>query len=278
MSYPGAMQPPEGVTPDFEHPEDVMRTIVYLTQGLTIFFTTLLIAMRIYAKSKVLVGGSFSTDDCSLLARVQRFHARAGLLSHPEIPEVYLMHENNFIAAAHGAGLNQWEVGKEHMEPFYKACYVATIFYMPMALSVKIALLSIIIRVFGTVHHKTLVGVYLLVGMLCIFYTVGLFIKIFVCWPISSYWSRETGKCLDRNNIIIADTIVTIISDLAILLLPMPLTWSLQLPRRKRLRVGGMLCTGGIATAFSIYRMDLILRERSSHNQTITFARLILTG
>ncbi|KAG6253495.1 hypothetical protein E4U23_007661 [Claviceps purpurea] len=262
MSYPGAAQPPEGVTPDLAHPDDILRTINYVTQALTVIFTTGFVATRVYAKSRIM-GGSVSWDDYATY-----------------IAYVLLMGYcvTSCFASFYGGGLNQWEVPKQHIQSFGKACYAATLFYMPMALSVKLALLIIIIRVFGTVHRKTLIGVYCLVGMLSIFYSSGFFIKMFACWPISTYWTGQGGKCLNRPAIILADSTVSVISDLAILLLPLPLTWSLQLPIKRRLRVSGMLCAGGVATAFSIYRLDLILHELKSRNQSIVFVKVILSG
>ncbi|KAM5528613.1 hypothetical protein FOXYSP1_19094 [Fusarium oxysporum f. sp. phaseoli] len=141
------------------------------------------------------------------------------------------------VARTYGGGLNQLESG-----------YAATIFYAPMALI------------------ETMIGIYIFIGMLVAYYVSGLFIKIFICWPISAYWKGETDKCLNQSAIIFADTIISAISDLVILLLPTPLTWSLQLSRRKRLRVIGILCAGGVATAFSIYRLAMILHEGKSVN------------
>lgn len=147
-----------------------------------------------------------------------------------------------------------------------------------MALTVKLALLIIIIRVFGAVHRKTLIGVYILIGLLMVYYISGFFIKLFICWPISAYWRGESGKCLNQSAIVTSDAIISVISDLVILLLPTPLTWSLQMPLKKRLRVTGLLCAGGIATAFSIYRLAMIIHERNNQNQTIVFIKVILSG
>lgn len=63
MSYPGALPPPAGVTPDVHDPENVLRTTNYITQSLTLVFTTAFVATRFYAKSKLLHGG-VSWDDC----------------------------------------------------------------------------------------------------------------------------------------------------------------------------------------------------------------------
>ncbi|KAH7205304.1 uncharacterized protein FOBCDRAFT_241851 [Fusarium oxysporum Fo47] len=153
------------------------------------------------------------------------------------------------VAGTYGGGLNQLESG-----------YDATIFYAPMALI------------------ETMMGISIFIGMLVAYYVSGLFIKIFICWPISAYWKGETDKCLNQSAIIFADAIISVISDLVILLLPTPLTWSLQLSRRKRLLVIGILCAGGVATAFSIYRLAMILHEGKSVNQTIVFIKAILSG
>ncbi|RSL58751.1 hypothetical protein CEP54_007658 [Fusarium duplospermum] len=245
MSFPGAGPPPDGVVPNLEHPQDVLKSCNYVTQALTLVFVSAFVATRFYAKSKVLMVG-YCITAC--------------------------------VAGTYGGGLNQWEVRKEHAPIFFRSGYAATIFYAPMALTVKLALLSIIIRVFGSVHKKTMMGIYVFIGMLVAYYVSGFFIKIFICWPISAYWKGETDKCLDQSAIITADAIISFVSDLAILLLPTPLTWSLHLSRRKRLRVIGILCAGGVATAFSIYRLAMILHEGKSANQTIVFTKVILSG
>lgn len=160
----------------------------------------------------------------------------------------------------------------------FQSSYAATIFYAPMALSVKLALLLIIIRVFGAVHKKTLRGIYVLIAINVLYYVSGVFIKIFICWPIPAYWLSQPGKCMDQSAIITADAIISVISDLVILVLPTPLTWSLQVSKKRRLRITGMLCAGGIATGFSVYRLILIIKEGKSVNQTMVFTKVVLSG
>lgn len=147
-----------------------------------------------------------------------------------------------------------------------------------MAMAVKLALLLITARVFGAVHKKTLIGIYILIGIIVLYYVSGVFIKIFICWPIPAYWKGETEKCMDQSAIITADAIISVISDLVILILPTPLTWSLQLSRKRRLRIIGMLGAGGIATGFSVYRLIMIIQEGKSPNQTMVFTKVVLSG
>lgn len=66
MSFPGAAPPPEGVIPDLAHPQDVLRTVNYVTQALTITFVSIFVGIRFYAKTRLL-GGGFTADDCGLM-------------------------------------------------------------------------------------------------------------------------------------------------------------------------------------------------------------------
>lgn len=59
----GAAPAPSGVTPNFEEPADVLRTVNYVTQALSIFFVTVFIALKHYAKSGVL-RGTWNLEDC----------------------------------------------------------------------------------------------------------------------------------------------------------------------------------------------------------------------
>lgn len=147
-----------------------------------------------------------------------------------------------------------------------------------MAMFVKIALLALIARIFGEAHRKTLIGIYVLLGLVVSYYVSGLIVKICICNPISAYWKGDMDKCLNQSAIITTDAAVSVISDLAILCIPIPLTWSLQLSKKKKLRVIGILCAGGMATAFSIYRLGMIVAEGKSTNQTIVFTKVVLTG
>lgn len=67
MSYPGAAPPPPGATADLDNPQDVLRTVNYVTQALTLLLTTAFVLTRLYAKSRIL-GGGITIDDCKCRA------------------------------------------------------------------------------------------------------------------------------------------------------------------------------------------------------------------
>ncbi|GAA90674.1 integral membrane protein [Aspergillus luchuensis IFO 4308] len=243
------------------HPKDVLNTINFVTQCLCIpiisIFVLLRFSIRIYYKQFV------GVEDWSCLIAWVLFMGYCGIA----------------IAVGHyGGGYHIDDVSEAHQILFRKFCYIATVLYCPMALFVKIALLSILIRIFSPYRSK-IYFIYGLLGCLCIYYIVAEVVKIRMCDPVPGYWTLDPkARCLNQRAALIADSVISVVTDFIILILPLPLTWSLQMSRSKKLRVIGMLSAGGLATAFSLYRLVLVLRDGSSNDQTIVFMIVILSG
>ena len=111
-------------------------------------------------------------------------------------------------------------------------------------------------------------------------YLPVLIIKIRICGPISAYWDPEAlahGSCLDQNAVFVSDTIMSAVTDLAVLIIPIPLVWNLPIAFRKKLRIVAILGSGGIATAASVVRLVLAVHQ-SSTDQTVQFTRFNLLG
>lgn len=186
-------------------------------------------------------------------------------------------HILTLLVGKHGGGYPITELDTKEQIAFKKFCYIATILYCPMALFVKIALLAILTRIFAPFRGKVWF-IYIFLGCLCCYYTVALIVKIRICGPIPRYWlgDQVPGTCLDQTAALIADSVISVVSDLIILILPLPLTWSLQMSRNRKLRVIGLLGAGGLATGFSLYRLVLVLR--GSSDEGLMFIRVILSG
>lgn len=153
------------------------------------------------------------------------------------------------------------------------------VLYGPTAFLTKVSILLILTRVF-TPYNKMIVFIYVFFGILLAYYIPAIIIKIRICMPISHFWLEDAseGSCLDRSAIILADAIMSVISDLIILVLPMILTHSLQMSFKKRLRIICILGAGGFACASSIARLVLIVQTAGSEDQTYSFMRVNLWG
>ncbi|PYH49438.1 uncharacterized protein BP01DRAFT_388473 [Aspergillus saccharolyticus JOP 1030-1] len=161
----------------------------------------------------------------------------------------------------------------------YKYYYVLTVIYAPMVLTVKITLLSILARIF-TVRQVQIISIDVVLAVTVTYYTIIFFIKVFICLPVSYFWTHydQEDQCLDKAAVILADAVMSIATDLAIILLPAFLTISLNLSHIKKIKVSLMMGCGGMAIGFSIYRLVLVIREHEDLESTLVYLKILLSG
>ncbi|KAI2794928.1 hypothetical protein POX_a01529 [Penicillium oxalicum] len=235
------------------HPYDVYHTINLVTQCLCIPIVSIFVALRFYVRFRFRLSLGVEDSYCAV----------------------------GIVLGEYGGGYHFGDLSHYNQIQFKKFSYIATILYCPMALSVKIALLAILTRIFSPYRGKVWF-IYILLACLCTYYTIALVIKIRMCHPIPLYWLGDEeqlkGACFDQQAAFLADSVISAVSDLIILVLPLPLTWSLQMSRNRKLRVIGLLSAGGLATAFSVYRLVLVLKDGKSNDMSIMFICVIMSG
>jgi len=152
------------------------------------------------------------------------------------------------------------------------------VMYGPTAYITKFCLLWIMTRVFSP-FRKAVIFIYVFMGVMLAYYIPAVIVKIRLCNPISKFWNDDIeGSCMDQNAIIMADAIISVSSDLIVLLLPLPLTISLQMPTKKKMRVIAILGAGGLAVASSIIRLVMTVVNAESKDTTLAFMRVNMLG
>ncbi|KAK7934893.1 hypothetical protein PG985_000388 [Apiospora marii] len=141
------------------------------------------------------------------------------------------------------------------------------------------ALLLVIARVFGSFRATRISAWVIIILMLC-YYVPVFIIKVQVCRPISSYWdlSIKGTNLVSQRSLFVADTVISTVSDTAVLILPIPATISLRMRMVQKLKIWCMLGLGGIATMASIVRMVIVIRLQTSNDQSVDFVRFNLLG
>ena len=94
-------------------------------------------------------------------------------------------------------------------------------------------------RVFTTHRFQLWVNAFIVVSVGYSFAIV--MAAIFVCWPIRTYWAltKVDGWCMNTTASWFFNAAMNILTDLAVIILPMPVIRSLQLaPRQKWLLMG----------------------------------------
>ncbi|KAL9640523.1 MAG: hypothetical protein Q9204_000670 [Flavoplaca sp. TL-2023a] len=76
------------------------------------------------------------------------------------------------------------------------------------------------------------------------------FAAAFQCSPASFYWTKYTrktqGTCIDLTLLLLVTASTNIVTDVALLILPMPLVWKLNIERPQKFAVSGIFLLGGL--------------------------------
>jgi hypothetical protein len=112
----------------------------------------------------------------------------------------------------------------------------------------KLALLLQIQRLFTSMSNqkKTIYWAsWALIIANAILYTCVFFVFVFGCMPREKIWNHYVpGRCLDIDAALIATSAINLVSDVAILVLPLAGIWQLRLPLKKKIGAGLVFATG----------------------------------
>jgi hypothetical protein len=152
------------------------------------------------------------------------------------------------------------------------------VLYGPCAFCIKASILVFLARIFAPIR-KAVIVLYIILGTLLAYYVPVLFLKAAICRPISKFWMPELpGQCFNQRALILADSVISVISDMVLLVAPLPLTCNLQIQKRKRVKIAAVFSAGGLACICSAIRLVDIVQHGMSPNQTLVFMRINLWG
>ncbi|CRG87381.1 hypothetical protein PISL3812_04398 [Talaromyces islandicus] len=112
--------------------------------------------------------------------------------------------------------------------------------------------------------HWTFIGTFVCLLL------ITTFLNMFQCLPVpASYDLAYSGamlnphdiRCLNRNAISISTRVLHIVSDVALLCVPIIIVAQLQMPKAKKYRVSAVFAIGGMSTIASIVRNVMILKK-----------------
>jgi hypothetical protein len=67
------------------------------------------------------------------------------------------------------------------------------------------------------------------------------------CLPVAKFWNESLdGYCLNKEGLWFSNSALHILSDLIILILPMPVLKSLQLPKKQKMALMAVFALGGL--------------------------------
>ncbi|KAH0011467.1 hypothetical protein KCU78_g10014, partial [Aureobasidium melanogenum] len=168
------------------------------------------------------------------------------------------------LAAANGYGAVMSTLTDKQLARALMSFWWAQVLYKLTIWPTKLSILFLYLRVFGDTPNVTAFGVnfrksvYALMAFSAIFCVVTLIVNVLSCIPVSHYWDKNSpGHCgVDPFSWWLAQSLLNTISDIIILILPMPLVKNLlQIPARQKFGLCLVFSLGGFVVIVTIMRI-----------------------
>ncbi|KAJ5548171.1 hypothetical protein N7513_005405 [Penicillium frequentans] len=219
----------------------------------TVFTTlaTVLVAVRIYTRAFMVK--QMGSDDYAILVALAFSWGFYGLF----VGEVY-----------HGMGAD-YDIIPHKTYIIQMLCFWASVpIYQTSLISTKMSILLQYRRVFSTTPRMRL-ACNLLIGFLAIYGTWTIISAWANCVPLKKFWDPSVpGFCFNKEALWFSNSAIHILTDLLILIYPMPVIRSLQLPSRQKFALMGVFALGGFVVITSILRLKSLLVISNSNDPT----------
>ncbi|KHO10776.1 hypothetical protein MAA_11622 [Metarhizium robertsii ARSEF 23] len=171
-------------------------------------------------------------------------------------------------AVSHGLGRHVWAAKRDCLYAWALGLFVAEICYTLTLVFVELSILSFFWRSFS-VRDSIQWPILILASIVCIWGAAVLLVTFLQCLPTRAIWERfDPANSMSANNytcevdpvkFFYANAIPTIVTDLVMLMLPVPYVWRLQLPRIQKIALGCVFLAGVFVTIISMIRFYHLL-------------------
>ena len=122
---------------------------------------------------------------------------------------------------------------------------------------VKLSIIAAYHRIFPTLTIRRVM--YVLAGFIVAVWIVNIFTTIFQCSPIDGAWNFDIApKCISVMKVYYFSTAFSILTDILLVVLPLPLFWKLKLPLREKWIITVLFGLGLFASVASIMRITVL--------------------
>ncbi|KAI1851536.1 hypothetical protein JX265_012382 [Neoarthrinium moseri] len=161
-------------------------------------------------------------------------------------------------------GRHVWDLNMpSDLAPFLEIFWITELFYNAALLFIKMTFLFQYYRVFRQI--RTMRITYIVAMFLVSGWNIGqLFAVIFLCIPVSGFWDKTIqASCQDQQLGVFLNAAGNLVTDICIILLPLPSLWKLRLPRAQKIALFCIFGIGSITCIISIVRLTTIKSDGS---------------
>jgi hypothetical protein len=117
--------------------------------------------------------------------------------------------------------------------------------YVLVLAMAKLSALSLYLRLFGILTWVR-IHIWVLTAVICGWAITLSLAALLICQPFSYNWdlSITGGVCGNRNAVFVAGGVVNMVTDILVIIIPLPSIWSLQLDIRAKIALSVIFCLG----------------------------------
>ncbi|OQE07299.1 hypothetical protein PENVUL_c014G06978 [Penicillium vulpinum] len=240
----GVVAPPPGVTADFDYSNPWLYNTNMGLISAGLILSSLCLVLRIYTKTKIL--RTFGWEDA--------FIVLAWIFSlGTQVTSIYGYQYS-------GVGIHMWNVTEEMLATYQKVILAAAVVYVPALAFAKMSLVFLYHRIMEKQEAYNW-ALHIISAVICGYSFALVFALIFACNAVAMTWdlSITEGTCISREGLYIATAVTNIVTDLALILLPIPLVVGLQMPGIQKVYLLLVFIIGCATVVTSILRLATLV-------------------
>lgn len=174
----------------------------------------------------------------------------------------------------YGVGRHVASLQPSQIQNFQKLIYTLSLLQPCTLALTKLAVLWLFYRIFTTRPFR--IAIVIMSVIVGLWWFGNFFADALICIPVAYNWDQtiKGAHCGNHRLLYIVTPIPWIVTDLAILLLPLPMAWSLQMPRKQKIAISGVFLLGGFSLVATVTRYTYSFYN--SNDITWTVAPLVV--
>ncbi|KIW03797.1 uncharacterized protein PV09_05098 [Verruconis gallopava] len=242
---------PSGYVVNFDDPQRKAVPGCFWITSIGLVLATFFYFMRVYTKVRIVK--DFNAEDWCITISFFFSICTQALLFNCWATKTCMVHA--------------WEMPISTYNRFAAITVASASLYVPCLTFAKYSLLLFYYRM-SHLRWLRVVSVAVM-GFITCYSIANIFALIFPCHPIAKTWdvTITEGSCINRGAVYIVTAVTNIVTDLLLLIIPIPIVWKLQMPFIQKIGLVFIFIVGSLTCITSIVRLTTLLPTLTSVDQ-----------
>lgn len=149
------------------------------------------------------------------------------------------------LAIENGYGMHKADLETDQLRLALKLFFFAQTPYKISVCLNKVAAILFCLRIFISQNFR--IAAFIVMGIIIAWSIGGVGATIWQCVPIAGAWNKSLGaRCINSDRFWVAYAVMNVLTDIMVLVLPIPSVLQLQLKLREKLLLCGIFLMGGL--------------------------------